>query len=148
MTRIVYDKDFPALMMGIAPDEGVVVAYIPYSVDGALYEEHPYRDGKRSFTVYSMDGVVLEMLPEDTKPVRWWQVREAARLLRLDYPEPILACAAEDFRVSCLPEVPAPADRVLAFRQYARGPWIKLTPEDLSKLENYARTAGNDAPTE
>lgn len=124
-----YDLDFPALACGIARDEGVVVAYIPKNQDGVILMESTYRDGKRAFTVFSLDGVAIDAKPHDTGAMKWWMVREAARALRLEFIEPIFACAAEDFRVSSLPQVPKPADHVLAFRQYNRGPWIKLEPD-------------------
>lgn len=120
--------DNPALACGVPRDEGVLVAYIPrITEDGpTMYMETPYRDGKRVFVVYSYDGVVLDMMPLDAKGVKWWLVREAARSLGLDYPEPILTCAAEDFTVKSLPDVPAKPNCNLAFRAYGRGPWIEL----------------------
>lgn len=125
MTEV--DRDFPALACGIDRDEGVVIAYIP--TGDAIMDEHEYRDGDRTFTLFSMDGVALDMLPQDRKTVKWWMVREAAREHRLQFIEPIKACAAEDFRVSCLPQVPQPEGTVLAFRQYSRGPWITMTKD-------------------
>lgn len=110
-------------------------------------QEHVYRDGDRFFEVFSIDGEVMDMLPYDTKPVKWWMVREAARSLGLDYPEPILTCPAEDFRVSCLPDVPTQPGRVLAFRQYGRGPWIKISPKDLDNAAKAAEEQRDDART-
>lgn len=128
------DRDFPALACGVARDEGVVVAYIPQNVDGALNMEDDYRDGTREFVAYSLDGVLLDMLPADRKGVKWWQVREAARQLGLAFIEPIHACAAEDFRLSCVLDkrLPQPENTKLAFRQYGRGPWITLDPESMN----------------
>ncbi len=129
------DKDYPALACGVARDEGVVVAYIPTNNEGTLTMEHEYRDGDRRFTAYSLDGVLLDMLPHDRKGAKWWQVREAARQLELDWIEPIHACAAEDFRLSCVLEkrLPQPENTKLAFRQYGRGPWITLDPESMNE---------------
>lgn len=121
-------QEYPALACGYPRDEGVIVAYIP-ALQGLMMAEHLYRDGKRTFTVYSLDGVVLDMLPHDRKGCKWWMVREAARALKLDYPEPVLACAAEDFRVSCLPRIEDREGQVLAFRSYSRGPWVTLQKE-------------------
>lgn len=129
------DRDFPALACGVARDEGVVVAYIPDNAEGTLHMEHDYRDGKREFVGYSLDGVLLDMLPADKKPVKWWMVREAARQLELAFIEPIHACAAEDFRLSCVLDkrLPQPEGTKLAFRQYGRGPWITLDPESMNE---------------
>lgn len=132
MTRpLVVDPDYAALACGVDRDEGVIVAYIP-KMD-AVPVEHHYRDGGREFLLYSFKRKVIDMLPFDRKNVKWWQVREAARALKLDYIEPIFACAAEDFRVSSLPQLPKPEGTYLAFRQYSRGPWVNLEAKEEPK---------------
>lgn len=144
--------DNPALACGFDRGEGVLVAYIPKPVEGGpmYYLEHPYRSGKRAFVVYSYDGIVLDMIPADNKGVKWWMVREAARSLGLDYPEPIHTCAAEDFRVSCLPDVPAKPDSALAFRAYGKGPWIKLSDFEVNdgKRDDGTGPESSAEPTE
>lgn len=133
MLPVEISKDFPALACGVDRDEGVIVAYIPKNEEGVLTMQHAYRDGTRSFTAYSMDGKLLDMVPEDRKNMKWWQVREAARALELDIIEPIHSCAAEDFRLSCLldKQLPRPEAHSLAFRRFSKGPWITIDPEDM-----------------
>jgi hypothetical protein len=110
--------------MGLDRDDGLIAAYIP--VNAELMNEHTMPDG----TLYSVDGCAVDLVMDDEKPVRFWQLKQAARQFRLNHPEPIWTGAAGDFRVQCLPKVPQPADTTLAVRQYRRGPWITLTEED------------------
>jgi hypothetical protein len=88
--------------------------------------ELPYREGTRAFTGYLADDRLLDLYPEDTKPVKWWLVKAAARILGVAPIETIWSGPAMDFRVECLPNVPQPPDTQLAIRQYSRGPWITL----------------------
>jgi hypothetical protein len=131
---VIIDPDFAALACGVSYDEGVVVAYIPPST--TIPMEYEYKDGRREFIVYKYDTKVVDMLPFDKQGVKWWQVREAARSLRLDMIEPIFACAAEDFRLSCVPRLPRPKGYVLAFRQYGRGPWVVLDKKQEKEADN------------
>lgn len=117
-------SDTPGIQMGIPRDEGLVVAYIPKT--DSMPEEYEYRDGDRWFTAVAYDGVLMDLIPADTKTVKWWQVREARRQLRLEEINPIWAGPCEDFRVSCLPQLPKPENTNLAMRQYSRGPWVIL----------------------
>jgi hypothetical protein len=116
--------DQPGVQMGLPRDEGLVVAYIPRTAQ--MPEEYEWRDGMRFFVAVAYDDVLMDLLPSDNKNVKWWKVREAARDLKLDEINPIWSGPSEDFRVSCLPQVPQPDGTVLAMRQYSRGPWITL----------------------
>lgn len=120
--------------LGFDRHDGVIVAYIPK--DDLLMGEHAYRDGSRDFTVYTRAGKVLDMLPLDGKAVKWWMVKEAARFLRLSPIEPIMSCAAEDFRVESLPQVPQPAGTVLAIRNYSRGPWLTFKTSKSKEIDD------------
>lgn len=127
-------RDDAALQLGLDRDEGVIIAHIPKT--DIMGEEYEFRDGKREFVAVAYDGVLLDLIPTDRKNCKWWFVREAARSLRLGQIEPIWAGPAEDFRVSCLPQVPKPEGTRLALRQYSRGPWILLEePEKNEQLE-------------
>ena len=126
-------SDTPGSQMGLPRGEGLVVAYIPKT--GKVPEEYEYRDGKRSFVAVAYDGVLMDILPTDKQAVKWWLVRNAARSLRLDQIEPLWSGPNEDFRVSCLPQLPKPEGRQLAMRQYSRGPWIILEENNDQQLE-------------
>lgn len=126
-------SDTPGLQMGLPLDEGLVVAWIPPT--SSMGEEYEYRDGKRDFVAICYDGVLLDMLPADRKNVKWWQVREAARQLRVAPIEPLWTGPVEDFAVSCLPQLPrTEPDWQLAMRQYSRGPWILLEEKKNEQL--------------
>lgn len=117
--------------MGLESGEGLICAFIP--IMNAVPQEVEFRDGKRNFTLVSLDGVVLDLVPQDQKTVKWWIVRTAARENKLQIPEPIWSGAAEDFRVEALPDLPQPENTILALRQYRCGPWIKL--QEAPKVE-------------
>ena len=134
--------DTPGMQMGLPRDEGLVVAYIPSTAQ--MPEEYEYRDGKRSFVAVAYDDTLMDLLPMDRKPVKWWLVREAARQLRLEMIEPLWAGAVEDFRVSCLPQLPKPEGRTLAMRRYSQGPWIILEERKNEQLELEFRNTDAD----
>lgn len=119
--------------LGIPGDEAFMFAYIPV-VDG-LMDEYPWRDGKREGTLFAWEGLAMDILPEDSKAVKWWLVKNAAREYKLDVVEPIFTCPAADFRVQCLPEVPRPDGTRLAFRMYGRGPWITLPEKEMNESD-------------
>lgn len=126
--------DTPGAQLGLPRDEGLVVAYIPSTA--TMPEEYEYRDGSRSFVAVAYDNVLMDLLPMDRKPVKWWIVREAARALKCTPIEPLWTGPVEDFRVSCLPQLPRPEpDWTLAMRQYSRGPWILLEEKQNEQLE-------------
>lgn len=112
------------VQLGLSREDDIIVAYIP--AEAEVMEEYPYRDGTREFVVFCQSGKVMDMLPLDSKGVKWWLVKKAARALCKDHIEPIKFCAAEDFSLKCLPDVPQPEGTKLALRCYSRGPWIKL----------------------
>lgn len=114
--------------LGLRRDDAIIVAYIPATAE--VMEEWPYRDGGREFVVYSQNGKVVDMLPYDARSVKWWMVKEAARAARKDFVEPIWSCAAEDFTVQKIPDVPQPTGTKLAIRCYSHGPWLTLTKEN------------------
>lgn len=121
--------------LGISRDEALLVAYIP--VVGDLMDEYPWQDNKRTGTLFAYEGKAMDILPDDSKGVKWWLVKNCAREHRLDIIEPFLTCPAEDFRIESLPQVPRPENHLLAFRMYSRGPWITLEkpPKDDSAAE-------------
>lgn len=113
--------------LGLRRDDGIIVAYIPAIAD--VMEEWPYRDGLREFIVYAQNDRVVDMLPHDGKPVKWWMVKMAASAARKSPVEPIFSCAAEDFSVKKIPDVPQPPGTKLAVRCYSHGPWLTLSKE-------------------
>lgn len=125
--------DTPGAQLGLPCDEGLVVAYIPPT--GQMPEEYEYRDGARSFIAVAYDNILMDLLPMDRKSVKWWIVREAARALKLAPIEPLWTGPVEDFRVSCLPQLPRPEGYTLAMRQYSKGPWILLEEKKNEQLE-------------
>jgi len=125
-----YEKDQAALYCGFAPDEGIIVAWLP-KLDSVLEER--YNDG--GLTMYAQDGVCIDVHREDGKPVRWWQVRAAARACRFSQVEPFWSGPAADFRVSALPDLPPPEQGVgykRHMRGFSRGPWIDIESVDFS----------------
>jgi hypothetical protein len=110
--------------LDIAPDEGVIVAFLPRT-DGIM-QEVEYRDGKRTFTLHSIDGKIVDLFPSDNKGVKWWMAKEAARVNKLSWPEELWRGPAAEFNLDSLPEVQQPENTVLALRMYKRGPWIRL----------------------
>lgn len=123
----------PALACGIHRHEGLLVAYIPPT--DSVPQEYEYRDGKRTFTLVAYDGIVLDMMPHDNKACKWWLVRQAARQEKLAQIEPIWTGPAEDFHITCLPELPREPGYRLAMRQFSRGPWILLEKETNGQLQ-------------
>jgi hypothetical protein len=118
--------------LGISPDEGLLVAYLPELLNVLDYE---IREAADTVTVYTQGVMAVEALSERERPIKWWKFKNYAREAGFNHPEPIWHGPAGDFRVQCLPDVPQPDGTNLAIRQYSRGPWITLTPEDLAQYE-------------
>lgn len=116
--------------MGITGDEGLLCAYIPLMV--GMPQEVEYREGTRTFTLVSLDGRAIDMMPQDQKGVKWWMVKNAAKENKLEFPQELWYGPADEFSIDALPDMPQPEGTVLALRQYSRGPWIKLQ-DSLSK---------------
>lgn len=126
---VALEHEYPATACGIPDGDGLLVAYLP-KLDGVMQESF-----LRDLVVYSMDGVVIDALPNVTHyapdshkgPVKWWRVRGAARELGLAQIEPIWQGPAGELKLSSLPDVPRPEpDYTLHMRAYSHGPWIRL----------------------
>lgn len=117
--------------LGLARDTGIMLAFIP-TQDG-IPREVTYREGTRTYILAHLDGVVLDLIPQDMKPVKWWIVKNAAREEKLNIPQPLWYGPAEDLNIDELPDLPQPENTVLAMRQYSQGPWIKL--QNTKKME-------------
>lgn len=125
-------REHIALACGIARDEGLMVAYLPPL--GAVMQEYPAEFGG---TLYAQDGVVIDAIAADGKPVKWWKVRIAARVNRLAIVEPVWQGAAEDFRLGMFPATQGKnGEKKLHMRAWQHGPWISI---DISKESNDLR---------
>lgn len=127
--------------LGLDPNDGVLLAYLPDL--GHLLQEDEVRAHPKDLTVYSLDGIVLDMLPSG----KWWKVREAARQLGMSTVEPIWSGAFSDFRV---PDVPRPEGAKLFVRAFSNGPWVCLERDNEVCLETEkkeeAKHANSDEP--
>jgi len=125
-------REHIALACGIARDEGLMVAYLPQL--GSVMQEYPAEFGG---TLYAMDGVAIDVIAADGKPVKWWKVRIAARVNRLAIVEPVWQGPAEDFKLGMFPPVPMGLlhegnqfnKSRLHMRAWRRGPWIDISKE-------------------
>lgn len=100
--------------------------------------EHEVRlDEKKSATLYTMDDLAVDLLRDDEKPVKWYHLKNAARAGGFNFPEPFWTGPAADFSVKSLSEnAKSPEEGyAMAVRSYHRGPWIRLTQEDLKRYE-------------
>lgn len=117
--------------LGMRPGEGLVVAYIPDTSGLQLMGEQELPNG----ILYTIGPTAVDIIDDKLKPVKWWVLKNVARGLGFNHPEPIWHGPVEDFGVHCLPNRDKPAGTHLAVRQYARGPWVTLTDEDLANYE-------------
>jgi hypothetical protein len=120
------DPDQAALACGFQPFDGIIVAWLP-KLDTVLEERY-----NGDLVLYAQDGVVIDVHHEDGKPVRWWEVKIAARAAGLAFIEPFWSGPAADLRVSALPDLPPP-ERDVGYRRHMRGfskgPWICIEQE-------------------
>jgi hypothetical protein len=123
-------REHIALACGIARDEGLMVAYLPELA--SVMQEYPLTWG----TLYAQDGVAIDVF-EYGKRVKWWKVREAARLNGLAIVEPVWQGPAEDFRLGMFPPTPKGVPQEggqfyksrLHMRAWRHGPWIDISKE-------------------
>lgn len=122
---LVLQHENPAIACGIDENDGLVVAWLP-RLDGVM-QEHSMSGG----TVFSMDGRVIDVVPGKTSQrAKWWTVKQAARNLGMNFPEPIWQGRAGDFTRGSVPDVPRPLGHKLYMRCYSHGPWIRLEKAD------------------
>lgn len=133
--------------LGYKPFEGVLVAYLP-PMDAVLqehYREYMAWNGRKAQqTMYSIDGVVVDLLDTERKDVRWWVVKNAARDVGMGPVEPIWQGSAADFAQMWpdnLPQVPRPEGAKLHVRGFSRGPWVALEKEPVC-LEKEGKNEG------
>lgn len=123
--EVTSESEISLVEMGIQEGDGVIAAFIPN--DGSMLAESLYVDGKREFTAFHHDEVLLDLFPlTDSKNVKWWVVKQAARDLLLNVIEPCWHGPAEEFKISSIPRASQRPGTVLAIRQYTRGPWLTL----------------------
>lgn len=121
--------------LGLDRDDGLIFAVIP---GRAVMMEHEYRfDDKTYATLHTIDDKAVDLVRADGKPVRFWQLKTAARSLGFNFPEPIWSGPAEEIKLKSLVGwLPEEGDsHSVALRAYQHGPWITLKKED---FERYA----------
>lgn len=133
-----YDESFvPSINlveMGIPQGDGVLAAFIP--ANGDMLSEALYTSGKREFTAFHLDNVVLDLFPlTDSNDVKWWMVKASARELSLDVIQPIWHGPAEEFKIESISRTSQRPGTVLAIRQWARGPWLTLEKRETENTE-------------
>lgn len=133
----------PALDCGIAPNDSLLVAYLP-KLDSVLQEAY-FGAGEDEWTAHIIDGVLLDVT-RPNKPTRWWQARRAAFKLKLQMPHFLYAGTAKDFSMDSkyLKKLVPPLDyedAKLYMRAYSHGPWICIEDEQLEKV--YGATVEN-----
>lgn len=121
------DQSGPAInvQLGIPGDEGLLAAFVP---DLDSLSENDYDDEVVDIPADSGVGVLYRGTVVDIvgpAPVRWWKVKNLARLHALDIIEPFWHGPAAEFRVECVPPR-KPEGYTVAVRGYRRGPWIDL----------------------
>lgn len=134
--------------------EGVVVAVFPSVVDEVLTQEVPYVDkkGDRFHVVLAVAGPWGERLMDLQSPndlrVKWWRVKEAAHVLRLD-----LVPVRWQGPIQEIPQQYFENGYVLGIRFVNHGPWFfpleqaKLrTDSALLEAANGGATAEVDQP--
>ena len=132
-------SDNPALMCGLDPYDGLLVAYLP-KLDGVMqeaYNRYVDWEGRTvTATVYSIDGMAIDAKTDpDSLTMKWWRVRNWARELGLSIVEPIWGGAVKDFSLRHLPDVPQPHGAQLHMRAFSHGPWINISPEHMANID-------------
>lgn len=116
--------------LGLARDDGLIFAVIP---QGEIMMEH---DAGLSRTLYTIGDKAVDLVRADGKPVRFWQLKAAARVAGFNFPEPIWSGPAEEIKLKSLVGwLPEDDSHAAALRAYRHGPWITLKKED---FERYA----------
>lgn len=123
----VLEYKYPATACGIDPYDGLIVAYLPKFA--AVMDEHWLA---ARLTLYCVNGQAIDAIDDERgQRVKWWQVRNAASSVGMQYVEPIWQGPAGEFMLKCLPDVPRPSpEHTLHMRAYSHGPWIRLENKD------------------
>jgi hypothetical protein len=105
--------------LGIGPTDGILLAWIP------VFDQVPTTEGFLGHDFFVWETQSGYMLVDSTDPLRWWQIKSAARNLGYDHPEPVWSGQASELSVECIPELDRTAEGLqLAIRTYHHGPWL------------------------